>query len=109
VITEPLFRKFIAVNTRDEILNLLRQDKVFIQKSFGVESLALFGSFARNEQRLDSDIDFLVRLKEPKASSLVRLVGYLEKKLNHKVDVVREGPHLSTRFLDFVKKDLTYV
>jgi predicted nucleotidyltransferase len=97
------------VKNQKEILEVLRADKDFIQKSFGVRSLALFGSYARDEQTEESDIDFLVELTAPKASFLFGMMTYLEKKLGQKVDVVRVGPHLSERFLSVVKKDLVYV
>jgi len=45
--------------TRDEalaVLNTLRADYI----RFGVKSLALFGSVARDEARSDSDVDILV-------------------------------------------------
>ena len=44
---------------RDQILNTLRQHMSEIRE-FGVSDLALFGSFARGEQRPDSDVDILV-------------------------------------------------
>ena len=88
---------------------MLRADKEFIQKNFGVRSLALFGSYARNEQSQDSDVDFLVELTEPKATFLFGIMEYLEKKLGKKVDVIRVGPHLTERFLSVVNKDLIYV
>jgi uncharacterized protein len=97
------------MKTRNEILDSLRKEKALLQNSFDVESIALFGSYARGEQSADSDIDFLVKLREPKASSLSRLIAFLEKKFNNKVDVVREGPHLSERFRKLVNKDLVYV
>ena len=97
------------MKNQKEILEVLREDKVFMQKTFGVESLALFGSYARNEQSEDSDIDFLVILKEPKYTLLMGLLIYLEKKLQHKVDLIRKGPHLSDNLLSFINKDLIYV
>lgn len=97
------------MKNQKEILEVLRKDKVFMQKNFGVESLALFGSYARNEQSEESDIDFLVTLKEPKYTLLMGLLIYLEKKLQHKVDLTRKGPHISDTFLSFISKDLIYV
>lgn len=44
---------------RDDIMATLRQYQAqFVH--FGVKSLAIFGSVARNEARPDSDIDILV-------------------------------------------------
>lgn len=41
------------------ILSYLREQKDFLETEFGVTKIALFGSFARNEERPDSDIDLL--------------------------------------------------
>jgi len=54
-----------------------------------VREISLFGSVARNEARLRSDVDFLVEF-DPKAD-LLDMVGLkqdLEDLLKHKVDVV---------------------
>ena len=45
--------------TRDEVLQLLARNRDRI-RSFGVRSLALFGSAVRNEATSASDLDFLV-------------------------------------------------
>ena len=41
---------------RERILDILRVFKINNADRYGIESLALFGSFARNEQKDDSDI-----------------------------------------------------
>ena len=45
--------------TRDHILKTLREHKIELSK-FGVSKLGLFGSYIRNEETADSDIDLLV-------------------------------------------------
>jgi predicted nucleotidyltransferase len=60
-----------------------------ITKKYGVQKLAVFGSFARGEDTDTSDIDFLVHL-EP-GRTLLDLAGLqisLTKKLQKDVDVV---------------------
>ena len=46
------------------VLKILRQNQAEI-KSFGVKSLALFGSVARGDARPDSDVDLLVEFDRP--------------------------------------------
>ena len=51
--------------------------------------MELFGSLARGEQGLVSDIDLLVEFDEgADLLDLIGLANYLEDQLNHKVDVV---------------------
>jgi predicted nucleotidyltransferase len=55
-----------------------------------VESASVFGSYARGEQSLDSDIDIVVKFKDGKVKTLfdlIRLRLEMEDVLNMKVDV----------------------
>lgn len=57
-------------------------------KSFGVKSLMLFGSVARDEVRPDSDVDLLVQFDRPVGLfTFVRLKRYLEEILESPVDL----------------------
>jgi uncharacterized protein len=58
-------------------------------KSFGADSLAIFGSVARNEAGPESDVDILVEFARPVGLlEFVRLQRYLETLLGNKVDLV---------------------
>ena len=73
---------------REQIIQCLNQHKQELD-SFGVRSLALFGSFARNEQRPGSDIDILVEFDRVGGLfEFVRLKNYLETTLGQPVDLV---------------------
>lgn len=93
--------------TSDIILACLRSNKEFLEKEFGVTKIALFGSFARNEARDDSDIDLLIEAKEKCFENRFYLREYLEKEFKRKVDV---GYFDSVRFLimENIKKDIKY-
>ncbi len=57
-------------------------------KDFGVKSLMLFGSVARDEARTDSDIDLLVEFdRSVGLFTFVRLKRYLEEILESSVDL----------------------
>ncbi|MFY8184943.1 MAG: nucleotidyltransferase family protein [Bacteroidia bacterium] len=94
---------------KQEILDTLKAEKPYLSEHFGLEEIALFGSFTRNAANENSDIDLLVSLKKPSYSSLMGLYIYLEKKLNNKIDITRKGAHLSQRFMQHINKDLIYV
>jgi predicted nucleotidyltransferase len=49
---------------REEILRALRDSRPLLD-AFGVARLSLFGSFARDEGRQDSDVDLLVEFSRP--------------------------------------------
>jgi len=72
--------------------NLLNNYKEHINKiafKHGVRSIRVFGSFARGEETVDSDIDLLVEL-EPKRSLLdiISMKYEIEDLTGRKVDVV---------------------
>lgn len=73
---------------RDEALQILKSHKQELIK-FDVKSLAIFGSVARDEAGPESDVDILVEFAKPVGLfEFVRLKTYLEKLLQHKVDLV---------------------
>lgn len=73
---------------RDKILALLKSHKRRLKK-FGVRSISLFGSIARNKARKYSDIDLLVDFERPIGLfEFARLKMYLEELLGRKVDLV---------------------
>ena len=94
---------------KQTIIESIKNKKQYLKNEFGVEEIALFGSFARGEEKIDSDIDFLVTFNKPSFSKLMGLYEYLQKTLNSKVDVIRKGPHLSANFLKLINKDIIYV
>lgn len=77
--------------------------------NFGVKSLAIFGSVARNEARSDSDIDLLVEFSKPVGLfEFVDLKNYLEKLFGCQVDVGTPAS-LKASIRDQVLKEAVYV
>jgi uncharacterized protein len=73
---------------RAEILTLLKRQKRTLKK-FGVASLSVFGSAARNRIRKNSDVDLLVEFDQPVGLfEFARLKLHLEKVLGRRVDLV---------------------
>jgi predicted nucleotidyltransferase len=50
---------------QDIVLQILKQQNAELTKRFGVKSLLLFGSVARNEATSASDVDLLVEFNRP--------------------------------------------
>ena len=75
---------------RDEVLRLLESHSADLRR-FGVKSLRLFGSVARDEAAEGSDVDLLVSLEGPPTfSSFMKLRIFLEDLLGTRVDLVTE-------------------
>ena len=97
-----------TVITKEEIINALAKDKPELQKQFKVRRLALFGSFARDEQRADSDVDILVDVDPSIGLEFVTLAEKIEKLLGVPVDLVSSRA-VTSRAFKFIESELIYV
>lgn len=97
------------VTNKAELIVMLRERGADI-RAFGVERLGLFGSFARDEARPDSDVDLFVDL-HPEHKTLKNLVGlsrFLEELLGRKVEIVTPGS--LNRFIGkYILQEVEYV
>jgi uncharacterized protein len=94
--------KRTAALRRDDILQALRNSRSVLD-AFGVCRLSLFGSFARDEGREDSDIDLLVEFNRPIGLfAFARLQRELGECIGRKVELVTPAalkPQLRERIL----------
>ena len=61
---------------RDHILECIRKNLPEIKSQFGTECIALFGSYAREENAEESDIDILVKMRNPDFYQFMALQRY---------------------------------
>ena len=94
--------------TRNQIISLLKAEKSYLAKEFGVVSIGLFGSFARGQSGRNCDIDLIVELIEPRFDYLAGLQVYLENKFSRKIEIVRKGNRINSPFVKKVEKDTIY-
>ena len=74
---------------KTSILNYLKEHYVEFKDRYDIDSLYLFGSFARDEQSVNSDIDLLVEFKKtPDLLTFIELEEYLSASLQNSVDLV---------------------
>jgi len=66
----------------------IKKKIVRILKKHGVVRAGIFGSYARGEQKKNSDIDILVELSKPLGFEFVGIQFELEEKLKKKVDLL---------------------
>lgn len=76
---------------------------------YGVRKIGVFGSYARGEQRPDSDLDVLVDFAERKSLlTLVRIERELSENLGIKVDLLTEQA-ISPYLVDRIKAELKVI
>jgi predicted nucleotidyltransferase len=72
-----------------KMLVILRQQIPMLTERYNVETLEVFGSYVRSEQKKDSDLDVLVTFKEsPSLLTFIAIENYLSDLLGVKVDLV---------------------
>ena len=78
------------MKTNIDIENKLKELKPMLFQKYFVDKIGYFGSYSRNEQKKDSDIDILVSLRKPLGWDFFDLQELLEKELQLKVDLVSD-------------------
>jgi predicted nucleotidyltransferase len=93
---------------REEALQLLREHKREFEERYGVTSLGIFGSVARNEAIDSSDVDVVVEMA-PDMFARAILKEELETILRAKVDVVRYWRRMNHYLKKRIDKEAYYV
>ena len=90
-------------NQLDEHLRRIRKHLPKLRETYGVHTLALFGSHVRGEARADSDLDVLVTFdRAPGLLRFLELEAALSRITGAKVDLVMERalrPRIGERVL----------
>ena len=91
-----------------EIENKLKELKPVLHRKYFVDKIGYFGSYSRNEQNENSDIDILVSFKKPLGWEFFDLQELLENELKLKVDLVSEKA-LKKQLRQIILKNVKYV
>ena len=76
------------IQTIEEIKAILKEHNEFLEKNYFVKNFLLFGSYAKNQQTPDSDIDLLVNFKQPiDFFEFIDLQDYISGLFNKKIDL----------------------
>lgn len=74
--------------TREQTIQLLKDNQPYLAAEFGVRRIGLFGSFAAGRPQGSSDVDLVVEFERPIGLRFIQLADYLESLLGRKVDVL---------------------
>ncbi|MGB4283369.1 MAG: nucleotidyltransferase family protein [Bacteroidales bacterium] len=72
-------------------MNKLKELKPFLNREYSVKEIGLFGSFASDSAKDDSDIDLLIELEKPIGWKFFSLEIYLEQIFGRKIDLVTKN------------------
>ena len=94
---------------RDDVLDVLRRHKTEFAERYGVVSLGVFGSVARDEAGDDSDVDVVVEMTKPDLFYMVHIKEFLEAELQRPVDIVRYREHMGDFLKQCIDREAVYV
>ena len=94
---------------REEIIDILRTFKEKHAEKYGITTLGLFGSAARDEIREDSDVDVVVKLKKQDLFNLIGIKQDLEDTLHTHVDVISYREQMNSFLKKRIDKESVYV
>lgn len=81
------------MKTLEEVKGQLEKLKPALKERYQVETIGVFGSYSRGEQKDKSDLDILVTFIEPNDIDLIDFIEIkqlLSRKLRLKVDLVKK-------------------
>ena len=99
------------MDTKDEILDFLKQNRKLLKDRFHITKIGLFGSFARDEQNEESDVDIIIDIESDIKNIYDlkhSLKGYLSNAFGRKVDIAREK-YITSYAKKYITKDILYV
>ena len=94
--------------TKDHILNTLYEHKKYIQNTYEVDKIGLFGSYSKNKQTENSDIDIYVEFKHKTFRNITGLWNYLEKLYHKKIDLLHKHRRSKGAIFDSIQKEVIF-
>lgn len=94
--------------TKEEILKKLKEIKPGLQQKYNLTELALFGSYARNEQTENSDIDIMVDYKPKTYKGFLYTIDEIQK-LFPGIEIqaaIKTG--IKPQYFEVIQQDLIY-
>ncbi len=92
-----------------QVIEKLKELDARLHEEFGVSRIGIFGSFARGEEREDSDVDLVVEFHRPvNLFEFSRLKTFITDQLGIPVDLVTPNA-LKSMIKDDILKSVVYV
>ena len=94
--------------TKDEVLRELSKNKNYIKQHFEVEKIGLFGSYAKDLQTEESDIDIYVEFKHKTFDNIAGLWNFLEELYHKKIDLFHKHKNNNQVIISNIQRDVIY-
>jgi uncharacterized protein len=94
---------------RDEVLDILRNHKAEFMDNYGITSLGIFGSVARDAAGERSDVDIVFETDTPNLFRTACIKQRLEVLLRRHVDIIRWRESINPRLKARIASEVRYV
>lgn len=97
--------------SQKQILDFISENKQTLSERFHITKIGLFGSFAREEQANDSDIDLVVEFEKGTDNLYdikIEVRRFFKEKFNLEVDICREK-YIKPRYKKRILNEAIYV
>lgn len=94
--------------TKNDILKVLAEEKEYLKKTYEIDKIGLFGSYAKGMQTEESDIDIYVEFKNKTFKNIAGLWVYLENIYNKKIDLLYKHKRTKGAIFEQIQKEVTY-
>jgi uncharacterized protein len=98
------------MKSKEDILSFLAQNKEMLRDRYHILRIGIFGSYARGEQNINSDIDLLVEFEDNTENLFgikQQIKKFFRENLNIEVDICREK-YIKPRFKKSILKEAIY-
>ncbi len=95
--------------SKDQIISYLKKYKDENSDKLHIDKIGIFGSFARDEQSKDSDIDIVVKMKKPNLITLSSIMLDIREHFKSEVDIVALWDKMNPRLKKRIDKEAIYV
>ena len=90
---------------KNDCIEILQHSADTLKREYGILSLRLFGSVARDEMKDSSDVDVFVETLTPNPFILMDAKDFLERQFGRSVDMIRNHKNLNPRLLRRIERD----
>jgi len=93
----------------EKIRKILEENRSILEKSFKVKGIGIFGSYLKNNQKDESDLDILVEFREPVGFfKFLELEEHFEHLLGVKVELVSRKA-LKPKIGEHILEEVTFI
>ena len=96
--------------SKEDIIVFLIKNKQFLKNNYHLNKIGIFGSFVRDEQKKNSDIDFLVEFEKGTECLFeikYELKKFLQSSFDRNVDICREK-YLKPYIRNYILEETLY-